>query len=155
MDEAAGRLTVIAHVACNNTKDSRILAAHAQSLGVDGIAAIPPIYFKLPEYSAAGYWNDISEAAPDTDFIIYNIPQLAGTALTMSLLRTMLLNGRVAGVKNSSMPVQDIQMFKAEAMKTREDFIVFNGPDEQLVSGLAMGADGGIGGTYGAMPELF
>ena len=92
--------------------DSRILAAHAQSLGVDGIAAIPPIYFKLPEYSAAGYWNDISEAAPDTDFIIYNIPQLAGTALTMSLLRTMLLNGRVAGVKNSSMPVQDIQMFK-------------------------------------------
>jgi len=61
----------------------------------------------------------------------------------------------VAGVKNSSMPVQDIQMFKAEAMKTREDFIVFNGPDEQLVSGLAMGADGGIGGTYGAMPELF
>ena len=155
MDEAAGRLTVIAHVACNNTRDSRILAAHAQSLGVDGIAAIPPIYFKLPEYSAAGYWNDISEAAPDTDFIIYNIPQLAGTALTMSLLRTMLLNGRVAGVKNSSMPVQDIQMFKAEAMKTREDFIVFNGPDEQLVSGLAMGADGGIGGTYGAMPELF
>ena len=58
-------------------------------------------------------------------------------------------------MKNSSMPVQDIQMFKAEAMKTREDFIVFNGPDEQLVSGLAMGADGGIGGTYGAMPELF
>ena len=155
MAAAKGRLTVIAHVACNNTKDSRILAAHAQSLGVDGIAAIPPIYFKLPEYSAAGYWNDISEAAPDTDFIIYNIPQLAGTALTMSLLRTMLLNGRVAGVKNSSMPVQDIQRFKAEAMKTREDFIVFNGPDEQLVSGLAMGADGGIGGTYGAMPELF
>ena len=33
MDEAAGRLTVIAHVACNNTRDSRILAAHAQSLG--------------------------------------------------------------------------------------------------------------------------
>ena len=157
MDEAAGRLTVIAHVACNNTKDSRILAAHAQSLGVDGIAAIPPIYFKLPEYSAAGYWNDISEAAPDTDFIIYNIPQLAGTALTMSLLRTMLLNGRVAGVKNSSMPVQDIQMFKAEGVKERGEngFVVFNGPDEQFVSGRAIGADGGIGGTYAVMPELF
>ena len=58
-------------------------------------------------------------------------------------------------MKNSSMPVQDIQMFKAEAMKTREDFIVFNGPDEQLVSGLAMGADGGIGGTYGPCPNCF
>ena len=154
MEEGAGRLTVIAHVACNNTKDSQELAAHAAKLGVDAIAAIPPIYFKLPEYSVAGYWNDISAAAPDTDFIIYNIPQLAGTALTMSLLKTMLLNPQVAGVKNSSMPVQDIQMFKAEAMGTRDDFIVFNGPDEQLVSGLAMGADAGIGGTYGAMPEL-
>ena len=154
MEEGAGRLTVIAHVACNNTKDSQELAAHAAKLGVDAIAAIPPIYFKLPEYSVAGYWNDISAAAPDTDFIIYNIPQLAGTALTMSLLKTMLLNPQVAAVKNSSMPVQDIQMFKAEAMGTRDDFIVFNGPDEQLVSGLAMGADAGIGGTYGAMPEL-
>ena len=154
MEEGAGRLTVIAHVACNNTKDSQELAAHAAKLGVDAIAAIPPIYFKLPEYSVAEYWNDISAAAPDTDFIIYNIPQLAGTALTMSLLKTMLLNPQVAGVKNSSMPVQDIQMFKAEAMGIRDDFIVFNGPDEQLVSGLAMGADAGIGGTYGAMPEL-
>ncbi len=33
--------------------------------------------------------------------------------------------------------------------------MVFNGPDEQLVSGLAMGADGGIGSTYGVMPELY
>ena len=36
-----------------------------------------------------------------------------------------------------------------------EGAIVFNGPDEQLISGLVMGAVGGIGGTYGAMPELY
>ena len=151
MAVAKGKLTVIAHVACNNTKDSVELAKHAESLGVDAIASIPPIYFHLPEYSIANYWNTISQAAPHTDFIIYNIPQLAGTALTMPLLRTMLKNPNVIGVKNSSMPVQDIQMQKAEGGK---DFIVFNGPDEQLISGLAMGADGGIGGTYGVMPEL-
>lgn len=33
--------------------------------------------------------------------------------------------------------------------------MVFNGPDEQFISGRVMGAAGGIGGTYGAMPELF
>ena len=104
----------------------RELAAHAESLGVDAIASIPPIYFHLPEYAVAKYWNDISAAAPNTDFIIYNIPQLAGISLTLSLLREM-----------------------------KKGVIVFNGPDEQLVSGLAMGAVGGIGGTYGAMPELF
>lgn len=154
MAEAAGKLTVIAHVACNNTRDSRELAAHAEALGVDAIAAIPPIYFKLPEHAIARYWNDISEAAPNTDFIIYNIPQLAGVALTVPLLREMLKNPRVVGVKNSSMPSQDIQIFKAEGSKDRE-FIVFNGPDEQYLGGRCMGADGGIGGTYGVMPELF
>ena len=149
MEAAGGKLVIIAHVACNNTEDSRELAAHAESLGVDAIASIPPIYFHLPEHAIAKYWNDISDAAPNTDFIIYNIPQLAGTSLTLSLLREMKKNPRVIGVKNSSMPVQDIQLFRDEGV------IVFNGPDEQLISGLAMGAVGGIGGTYGAMPELY
>ncbi|NBH26285.1 N-acetylneuraminate lyase [Lachnospiraceae bacterium] len=152
MEAAEGKLTVINHVACNNTKDSQELAAHAEKLGVDAIASIPPIYFHLPEYAIAEYWNDISAAAPNTDFVIYNIPQLAGVALTQSLFAEMRKNPRVIGVKNSSMPVQDIQMFKQAA---GEDYIVFNGPDEQFISGRVIGAAGGIGGTYGAMPELF
>jgi len=149
---ARGRVTIIAHVACNNTADSQELARHAEGLGVDAIAAIPPIYFHLPPYGIAEYWNDISAAAPNTDFIIYNIPQLAGVALTPALLAEMQKNPRVIGVKNSSMPTQDIQMWKDQG---GEDFVVMNGPDEQFVSGLAMGATGGIGGTYASMPELF
>ena len=152
MAEVGGKLTIIAHVACNNTADSCELARHAESLGVDAIAAIPPIYFHLPEHGIAQYWNDISAAAPNTDFIIYNIPQLAGVALTMSLLRTMRKNPRVIGVKNSSMPSQDIQLWKDAGGPS---FVVMNGPDEEFVSGLAMGATGGIGGTYAVMPELF
>lgn len=146
-----GDLTIIAHVACNNTKDSVELARHAESLGVDAIAAIPPIYFHLPEYAVAEYWNTISAAAPNTDFFIYNIPQLAGTTLTMSLFKEMMKNPRLAGVKNSSISVQDIQMFKAAGGPDR---IIFNGPDEHFVGGRIMGADGGIGGTYAVMPEL-
>ena len=152
MKAAEGKLTVIAHVACNNTADSMELARHAQSLGVDAIAAIPPIYFKLPEYAIAQYWNDISSAAPDTDFVIYNIPQLAGVALTPALFAEMRKNPRVIGVKNSSMPVYDIQIMK---QRGGEDYVIFNGPDEQFISGRVIGAEGGIGGTYGAMPELF
>ena len=155
MAVAKGKLTVINHVACNNTEDSVELARHSESVGVDAIASIPPIYFRLPEYSIAAYWNDISAAAPNTDFIIYNIPQLAGTALTMSLFAEMMKNPRVIGVKNSSMPTQDIQMFKAAGTAAKGEFVVFNGPDEQFVAGRAIGADGGIGGTYGVMPELF
>lgn len=152
MSEAKGKLTIINHVACNNLKDSQELARHSEEWGVDAIAAIPPIYFRLPEYSIADYWNGISSAAPNTDFMIYNIPQLAGVTLTPSLYKEMIKNPRVIGVKNSSMPVQDIDTFISIA---GPDYIVFNGPDEQFVGGRMMGAGGGIGGTYGAMPELF
>ena len=75
--------------------------------------------------------------------------------LTMSLFAEMMKNPKVIGVKNSSMPTQDIQMFKAAGKAAKGDFVVFNGPDEQFAAGRAIGADGGIGGTYGVMPELF
>lgn len=43
-------------------------------------------------------------------------------------------------------------MFKQQA---GEDYIIFNGPDEQFMSGRVIGAEGAIGGTYGVMPELY
>ena len=155
MEVAKGRIAIIAHVACNNTKDSCELARQAQQVGADAIAAIPPIYFRLPEKAIAKYWNDISAAAPELDFVIYNIPQLAGVSLTLPLLDEMLKNPRVIGIKNSSMPVQDIQMFRRQAKMAGRDIVVFNGPDEQFISGRVIGAEGGIGGTYGVMPEVY
>ncbi len=152
MAEVKGECTVIAHVACNNTLESCQLAAHAESLGVDAIASIPPIYFRLPPYAIAEYWNDISAAAPNTDFIIYNIPQLAGVTLTPALFTEMRKNPRVIGVKNSSMPTYDIEMFLRAG---GDNCVVFNGPDEQFIAGRCCGAAGGIGGTYGVMPELY
>ena len=97
-------------------------------------------------------YHSLSAAASDTDFVIYNIPQLVSVALTMPLFYEMLKNPRVAAVKNSSVPVQDIQMFKVAEGKS---FTVFNGPNEQFVGGRVMGVNGEIGGTYAVMPELF
>ena len=152
MDEVGGEVPVIAHVACNNTRESMQLAAHAEQLGVNAIASIPPIYFRLPEHAIARYWNDISGAAPNTEFLLYNIPQFTGTALSPALFLEMLKNPNVIGVKNSSLAISDIEQF-VRLGKGRA--VVFNGPDEQFVSGRVMGACGGIGGTYAAMPELF
>lgn len=151
MGVVGNKMTIIAHVAAPSTRDSIELAKHAANLGVDALAAIPPIYFTLPEYSIEEYWTEMIQAA-NIDFLIYNIPQTTGYALTSNLLNKMLENENVIGVKNSSMPVQDILTWK---LNSKKDIIVFNGPDEQFVGGRIMGADGGIGGTYGVMPELF
>ncbi len=151
MKAAKGKITIIAHIAAPSTRDSIELAKHAESLGVDAIAAIPPIYFVLPDHAIYQYWTDMIEAT-GLDFFIYNIPGTTHYNLSMDLFKKMIRNKKVIGIKNSSMPTQDIQKFKAAG---GEDFIVFNGPDEQFVSGRIIGADAGIGGTYAAMAELF
>lgn len=48
MERAAGKLTIINHVACNNTSDSMELARHSESCGVDAIASIPPFISICP-----------------------------------------------------------------------------------------------------------
>lgn len=151
MEAVGGLMTIIAHVAAPSTRDSIDLAQHAASLGVDALAALPPIYFNLPEASIEAYWTAMIEAG-QRDFIIYNIPQTTGYALSKNLFKKMLENKHVIGVKNSSMPVMDILTWSLVADR---EIIVFNGPDEQFVGGRIMGAKGGIGGTYGVMPELF
>ncbi|MCD5258081.1 dihydrodipicolinate synthase family protein [Pediococcus pentosaceus] len=150
MEAVGGKMTIIAHVAAPLTRDSIELAKHAESIGVDALAAIPPIYFGLPEHAIETYWTSMMEVT-NLDFIIYNIPQTTGYALSENLFKRMMAKEQVIGVKNSSMPVMDINMWKLRAGK---DNIVFNGPDEQFVGGRVMGADAGIGGTYGVYPEL-
>lgn len=144
-------MNIIVHVGTASTKRSAALAAHAEKAGAAATSAVPCVYYHLGEESVYRHWTGITEAA-DLPFFIYNIPQLTSFNLSMGLFNRMLKNERVAGVKCSSDPAHDIMRFKQAG---GEDFIVFNGPDEQFLAGRMMGADTGIGGTYGAMPELY
>lgn len=148
---AAGQMNIIVHVGTASTKRSALLAEHAETVGADATSAVPCVYYHLGEESVYRHWTGITKAA-DLPFFIYNIPQLTSFNLSMNLFEKMLKNDRVAGIKCSSDPVHDIMRFKQAGGK---DFIVFNGPDEQFLAGRMMGADAGIGGTYGAMPELY
>lgn len=151
MDAVGGEMTIIAHVAAPSTRDSIELAQHAEKLGVDALAAIPPIYYGLPEEAIGKYWAEIIQST-ELNFFIYNVPSTTGYSLSPELFKKMLEHPQVIGVKNSSAPVQDVYLLR-EA-QTR-DTIIFYGVDEQYLGGRIMGADGGIGSTYGVMARLF
>lgn len=150
--EAAGDdFTVIVHVGCAGSKESIRLAKHAEKIGVDAISAVPSVYYRLPPKSVEMHWNAIIDST-NLPFIIYNIPQLTGFHLPYDLFERMAKNPKVIGIKNSEEPVFNMERFRTIA---GDDFIIFNGSDEQFLGGRLMGADAGIGGTYGTMPELF
>lgn len=150
--EAAGDdFTVIIHVGCASTKESILLAEHAARIGADAVSAVPCIYYRLPPAGVEQHWTGIINAT-DLPFIIYNIPQLTGFQLPLDLFQKMAGHPKVIGIKNSEEPVFNMERFRTLAGK---DFVIYNGADEQYLAGRMMGADAGIGGTYGVMPELF
>lgn len=150
-EECGKELSLIVHVGANSTAESVRLAAHAEENGAHAISSLPCIYYNVGEEGIAQHWNTITDAA-NLPFIIYNIPSTTSYALSRDMLQRMLQNDKVCGLKNSSLQVYDITMFRALAPK---DFVIFNGPDEHFAAGLLMGANAGIGGTYGIMPELY
>lgn len=151
MEEAGEELTIIVHVGAPATRDSVALARHARQAGAHAVSAVPSIYYPLSQQAVKRHWSAIVEAS-SLPFIMYHIPQTTGFHLSKSLFAEMAEIGQVVGLKISSESVQELHAFKEIA---GPDFLVYNGPDEQYLAGRCMGADGGIGGTYGVMPELF
>lgn len=151
MKEVKGELTVIVHVGANSTRESVELSKHAEAFGADAISAVPSIYYRLSESAVENHWQHMIDST-NLPFIIYNIPQTTGFQLSVNLLQKLAKQGKVIGVKMSGESTFELQQFKEAG---GDGFLVFNGPDEQFLAGRIMGADGGIGGTYGVMPELF
>lgn len=151
MEEIKGELLVIVHVGAASTRESVELSRHAESCGANAISAVPAIYYRLSVASVEAHWQAMIDST-SLPFIIYNIPQTTGFNLPVNLLERMAQQDKVIGVKMSGESTYELQQFKEAG---GENFLVYNGPDEQFLAGKIMGADGGIGGTYGVMPELF
>lgn len=151
MDAVGGKTTVIAHVAANSTEDSCEIARYAAACGVDAISAVPNIYYPLPAECIEANWDAMIDAAR-LPFIIYNCPATTGANLSMDLFAKMIRKDYVAGIKTTSPDAGMISKFRE---LSDGKAAIFFGEDKQLLAGLSMGATGGIGGTYGAMPELY
>ena len=150
--EAAGDdMAVIVHVGAASTKEACILARHAEKIGVSAVSAVPSVYYRLSEASIEKHWDTIMDST-ELPFFIYNIPQLTGYDLSFELFEKMSKKEKVIGIKNSSESTCQTERFRKIA---GPDFVILNGPDEQLLAGRLMGATAGIGGTYGTMPELY
>lgn len=144
-----GERGVICHVGAISTDTAVELARHAERTGADAVSAISPFYYKFTENEIIGYYDDIMDAT-ELPMFIYNFPNFSGFSLTEETLNRMRRHRNLAGVKFTSS-----DMFLLERIKTNNpDLVVWNGFDEMLAAGLMMGADGGIGSTYNAIPEL-
>lgn len=134
---------LMAQIGTISTKESIMLAKHAESVGVDAISAIMPFYFKFSWEEIYEHYIQIIESV-DIDFCPYYIPHLSGVSLTSEKLASILKHPQVKYLKYSSNDFYILQKLKKEM----PDVHIFNGVDEMLLAGISTGADGAIGSTY-------
>lgn len=147
---AKGKATLIAQVGAIATAQAIEYARYAESLGYDAISAVAPFYFKFSFAQIKKHYYDIVSSV-NLPMIIYNIPTFTGVSLTVDQVGEFFCDERFIGMKHTA-----TDFFALEQFKTRfPEKVIFNGFDEMILSGLAMGADGGIGSTYNFMAEKF
>ena len=143
----AGRAKLIAHVGSLATRDAVAMAKNVRRCGFDAVSAVPPFYYSYGFDEIAGYYRAIADAS-QLPVIVYNFPN-TGTKFTIADIETLFGDDRFAGIKHTSQDLYQLERYK----HLGREIAVFNGYDEMLLAGLAMGADGGIGSTYNCMPR--
>ena len=148
-----GRLPVILHVGANRMDTAVTLARHAAELGVDGIAAVTPYYYGVHDEALVTYYRTVSEAAPETPLLLYDIPHMAVNGISPTLIPKLIEEvPTLAGIKSS---LQDAQLIRQQIFTLANSHIVLVGNEAIALSSLAMGAHGMISGLSTAVPEPF
>lgn len=141
--ENNGDKFIVAHVGHISTDFAIELAQHAKSCGVDAVSAINPFYYKFSTEEVLDYYRDIALTSRMPLFI-YNFPDFSGFSFTNDMLCKLREDTPVIGVKFTSKDFYEMERMKS----ANADLTIWNGYDEMLLSGLAAGADGGVGSTY-------
>lgn len=156
--QAAGRtkdLTVLVHVGSNCVPEAREMAAHAQQIGVDGIAVMAPCFFRSQNVAElVNYCADVASHAPDTPFYYYDIPIMTHVELNMPdfVDQAMERIPTFAGLKFTN---KDLYQFQQCRAKKNGELTLLHGFDETLLSGLCYGANGAVGSTYNFAAPLY
>lgn len=148
-DEAGGRCNLIAHVGAIDLTSAKELAKAAAQSGMNAISSVPPFFFHYGESQIRDYYNELADAS-GLPVLMYASP-LSGVNITWDMVDRLMDIPGMIGLKWTNYDYFTMHRIK----ELRGGNInVINGPDETLLCGLTMGADGGIGATYNVMPKV-
>ena len=151
IEQASGRVPVIVHVGATATADALLLAAHAEQIGADGVAAIPPFYYQVGFEAIREHYQLIAGAS-SLPLYLYYIPSATGVTLNAEQMWELCQIPNVCGFKYSAFDMYLLEQILSLGGGTLN---VFSGPDQLFAPMLTVGVDGAIGTTYNLLPAHF
>jgi 4-hydroxy-tetrahydrodipicolinate synthase len=150
VDEAKGRVPVVAGSGSNSTKEAIDLSQHAEKAGADAVLVVTPYYNKPTQEGLYQHYKAINDAI-GIPIIIYNIPGRCVIDMSVDTMKRLFELKNIAGVKDATANMVRASQQRAEI---GPDFNQLSGEDGTALGFMAHGGHGCISVTSNVAPRL-
>jgi len=150
IDEARGRVPVIAGAGSNNTSEAVDLARHAERAGADAVLVVTPYYNKPTQEGLYHHFRAVNDAI-GIPIIIYNIPPRSVIDMSVDTMKRLYELKNIVGVKDAT---GDVGRISKQRMAMGPEFIQLSGEDMTALACVAAGGHGCISVSANAAPAL-
>ena len=151
VEQAAGRVPIMAGCGANSTTEAIELARYAKKVGADCQLQVVPYYNKPTQEGQYQHFKAIAEAVADLPMVLYNVPgRTVGDMLHDTVLRLAQVPG-IVGIKEATGNIERAQWLIRDVPK---GFAVYSGDDATAVALMLCGGQGNISVTANIAPRL-
>lgn len=150
VEQAAGRVPVMAGCGANSTKEAIELARYAKGVGADSQLQVVPYYNKPTQEGQYRHFKAIAEATGDLPMVLYNVPgRTVADMAHDTVLRLAQVPG-IVGIKEATGNIERAQWLIKEAP---QGFAIYSGDDPTAVALMLCGGQGNISVTANVAPR--
>jgi 4-hydroxy-tetrahydrodipicolinate synthase len=150
VEEAAGRVPVIAGAGSNSTDEAIALTKHAKEVGCDAVLSVTGYYNKPSQEGQYRHFMAIAEAV-DIPILLYNIPGRAIVEITVDTMARLAKHKNIIGVKDAT---ANLMRPSRERNAIGKDWLLISGEDGTALGYNAHGGHGCISVTANVAPRL-
>jgi 4-hydroxy-tetrahydrodipicolinate synthase len=150
VDEAKGRVPVVAGSGSNSTQEAIDLSRHAEKAGADAVLVVTPYYNKPTQEGLYQHFKAINEAI-GIPILMYNIPGRSVIDMSVETMKRLFELRNIAGVKDATANLVRVSQQRAEL---GPDFNQLSGEDSTALAFNAHGGHGCISVTSNVAPRL-
>jgi 4-hydroxy-tetrahydrodipicolinate synthase len=150
VEQARGRVPVIAGAGSNSTKEAIGLAQHAEKAGADAVLVVSPYYNKPTQEGLYQHFKAINDAI-GIPIIMYNIPSRSVVDISVDTMKRLYELKNIAGVKDATANMTRISQ---QLAALGPDFNQLSGEDITALGFMAHGGHGCISVTSNVAPRL-
>ena len=151
VEQAAGRVPVMAGCGANSTAEAIELARYAKGVGADSQLQVVPYYNKPTQEGQYLHFQAIAEAVGDLPMVLYNVP---GRSVANMDNATVLRLAQIPGIIGIKEATGDIAKAQWLIRDVPEGFAVYSGDDPTAVALMLCGGQGNISVTANVAPRL-